>query len=45
MATIVYCMNAVTESSHISFFCGGGPFCEEVRQLENTHEELTGLLE
>ena len=37
--------NTVRESSHISFFCGGDPFCEVVRRLENTHEELTGLLE
>ena len=37
--------NTVRESSHISFFCSGDPFCEVVRRLENTHEELTGLLE
>ena len=37
--------NTVRESSHISFFCGGDPFCEVVRRPENTHEKLTGLLE
>ena len=37
--------NTVSESSHISFFCGGDPFCEVVRRPENRHEELTGLLE
>ena len=37
--------NTVRESSHISFFCGGDPFWEVVRRPENTHEELTGLLE
>ena len=36
--------NTVRGSSHISFFCGGVPFCEVVRRPENTHEELTGLL-
>ena len=34
-----------SQSSHVSFFCGGDPFCEVVRRPENTHEELTGLLE
>ena len=33
------------ESSHISSFCGGDPFCEVVGRPENTHEALTGLLE
>ena len=37
--------NIVRESSHISFFCCGDPFCEVVQRPENTHEELTGLLE
>ena len=37
--------NAVRESSHISFFCGGNPFFELMRRPENTHEELTGLFE
>ena len=37
--------NTIRESSHISFFCCGDPFCEEVRRLENTHRRLTGLLE
>ena len=37
--------NKVKASSHISFFCGGGPFCEVVWRPENTHGELTGLLE
>ena len=27
----------LSESSHISFFCGGEPFCEVVRRPENTH--------
>ena len=44
-ATIVCSRNTVSESSHISFFCGGGPFCEVVQQPENTHGELTGPLE
>ena len=43
--TIVCSRNTVRENSHISFFCGGDPFCEEVRRLENTHEELTSLVE
>ena len=37
--------NTVRESSHISFFCGGDPYCEIVQRPENTHGELTGLLE
>ena len=37
--------NTVRKSSHISFFCGGDPFCKVVRKPENTHGELTGLLE
>ena len=37
--------NTVRESSHIYFFCGRDPFCEVVRRSDNTHEELTGLLE
>ena len=37
--------NTVRESSHISFFCAGDPFCEVVQGLENTHGVLTGLLE
>ena len=37
--------NTVRYSSHTSFFCGGDTFCEVVRRQENTHEELTGLLE
>ena len=45
MVTIVCNRNKVRECSHISFFCGGDPFCEVVRRPENTHEELTGLLE
>ena len=44
-ATIVCSRNTVRENSHISFFCSGYPFCEVVRRPENTHEELTGLLE
>ena len=44
-ATIVCSRNAVRESSHISFFCGWDPFCEVVRRPENTHRELSGLLE
>ena len=43
-ATIVCSRNTVRESSHISFFCGGDPFCEVKRQPENTHRVLTGLL-
>ena len=38
-------MNTIRESSHISFFCDGDPFCEVVLRPENTHEKLTGLLE
>ena len=45
MATIVCSRNTVRESSYISFFCGGDPFCEVVQRLENTQGELTGLLE
>ena len=37
--------NTVRESSHISFFYGGDPFCEVVWRPENTLEVLTGLLE
>ena len=37
--------DTVRASSHISFFCGRDPFCEVVRRPENTHEELTVLLE
>ena len=44
-ATIVCSRNTVSESSHISFFCGGNPFCKVVWQPENTHGKLTGLLE
>ena len=28
--------NTIRESSHISFFCSGGPFCEEMQWPENT---------
>ena len=28
--------NTVSKGSHVSFFCGGDPFCEEVRRPENT---------
>ena len=34
-----------SESSHISFFCSEDPFSEVVQRPENTHEELTSLLE
>ena len=44
-AAIVCRRNTVRESSHISFFYGGNPYCEVVRLPEYTHEELTGLLE
>ena len=44
-ATIVCSRNTDKESSHISFFCGGVPFCEVVRRPVNTHKELTDLLE
>ena len=44
-ATIVCSRNTFRETSHISFFSGGDPFCEVVRRPENTHGELTGLLE
>ena len=44
-AMIVCSRNTVREGSHISFFCGGDPFCEVVRRLENRHGEMTGLLE
>ena len=37
--------NTVRESSQISFFCGGNPLYEVVRQPENTEGELTGLLD
>ena len=37
--------NTVREISHISFFCRGDPYCELARRPENTHEEMTGLLE
>ena len=37
--------NTNRESSHMSFFWGGDLFCEVVRRPENTHGELTGLLE
>ena len=37
--------NTVRESLHISFFCGGEPLCVLEQWPENTHEELTGLLE
>ena len=36
MATIVYSRSTVRESSHISFFCGGDPFCATAR--EHTQE-------
>ena len=42
---IVRSRNTVGESLHINFFCDGDPFCEVVQRPENTHEELTGLLE
>ena len=45
MAMIVCCRNTVRENSHISFFCGGDLFCDVVRRPENTHGELTGLLD
>ena len=35
-ATIVCSRNTVKESSHISFFCSGDPFCEVVQRRENT---------
>ena len=35
--TIVCSRNTIRESSHISSFCGGGPFSEVGWQLENTH--------
>ena len=35
--TFVWWRNSVREISHISFFCGGDPFCEVVRRPENTH--------
>ena len=40
---IVCSRNTVRDSSHISFFCGGDPFCEVVRRPVNTQRELTGL--
>ena len=43
--TVVCSRNTVRESSHISFFCGGDPFCEVVPRLENTQEGRIGLLE
>ena len=45
MATIVYSRNAVREILNISFFCCGDPYCKLVQRPENTHRELTGLLE
>ena len=30
--------NTLRESSHISFFCGGVPFCEVVQLSENIHD-------
>ena len=30
--------NTVRESSHVSFFCGGDPFCVLERRPENTHD-------
>ena len=45
MGMIVSSRNTVRESSHKSIFCGGDPFCEVVQWPENTHRELTGLLE
>ena len=41
----VWSRNTVRESLHISFFCGGDPFCEVVQQPENTHREADSLLE
>ena len=41
----MWCRNTVRASLHTSFFWGGDPFCEVVQRSENTHEELTGLLE
>ena len=45
MEMIVCSRNTVRESLHMSFFCSGDPFSEVVWQPENTHGELTGLLE
>ena len=44
-AMIVCSSNTVRHSSHISFFCGGDPYCTVVQRPENTHEELKGLFE
>ena len=37
--------STVWESSYIPLFCGRDTFHEVVRRPENTHEELTGLVE
>ena len=37
--------DTIRESSYIYFFFGGDLYCEVVQRPENTHEELTGLLE
>ena len=34
----VWSRNTVRESSHISFLCGGDPWCVLERQPENTHD-------
>ena len=43
--TFEWSRNIGWESSHIYFFCGGDPFCEVERRLENTQGEPTGLFE
>ena len=45
MATIVCSRNTVRESSHVFFFFGEDPYWEVVQRPENTHGELTGLLQ
>ena len=45
MVMIVCNSNTVRESSHIFFSCGRDPYCEVIQRPENTHEELTGLIE
>ena len=42
---IVCKSNTVRQSSNISFFCSGDPYCEVVQRPEGTHVEQTGLLE
>ena len=38
METTVCSNNTVRDRSHISFFCGGDPYCEVVQRPENTHD-------